>query len=58
MSFIRMLLNSLFKVREGANVGSKLDNLLGFGPTVLDYTHPGFIACKLERKALHGDPVF
>lgn len=55
---ICMHLNSLFKLGEAANVGSHYDSFLGSRSTVLDYTHPGLITCKLERKALHGDPVF
>lgn len=53
-----MHLNSLFKVGEAPNVASQLDDFLGSRSTVLDYAHPGLITCKLERKALHGDPVF
>lgn len=51
-------LNSLFKVGEAPDIGPQLDNFLCLWSTVLDYTHPGLITCKLERKALHGDALF
>lgn len=51
-------LNSLFKVDDGLNVGSQLDDFLGLRSTVLHHAQLGLIIGKLERKAWHGDLVF
>jgi len=48
--------NSLFKGDEAG--GFQSDLFLGLGATVLDDAQSGVVACKLSRKALHGERVF